>query len=559
MTIRNVFEKRVKELPGSIAMRYHDGDNWVSQTWGELSNNVKELAEGYVKSFSLKPREENTALILPNSHLWVESYLAQSVIGMSVVPIDPKLHNDEVLYILKDAEAVVVTTDKAHLMMMMKIAPSLPKLRAIVIIDGKIYDGQKIEDRAQVVELSKLRVPGAKEVYDNNRPEEDDVASIIYTSGTTGKPKGAMLTHRNFISDIDGALQIFGAPVNEKDSFLIVLPLFHAFSFTANLLAPIFTGARMYFVKSLRTVGQDVKELKPTVLAAVPLLAEKLHAKIEDGLQKSKVAQFLLKIGLRGPVMHMVKLKLGGKLRFMITGGAPCPANVMESFNRIHVRFLEGYGLTECAPVVSVCPPEVKKMGTIGLPCKGVEVRLVDQNEYGVGELQVKGPNVMKGYFHNPEASSEAFETDENGGVWLRTGDLASIDEDGLISIRGRKKALIVNREGKNIYPEEVEIMIAKEPAVQDVVVVGYTQGEDPGEKVGAVIYPNEEWFKSQNCGVLPSWDEIEKVTVKRAQEKCAELADYKRIRKVLIKREPLERTSIGKVRRVAYKGTLDE
>ena len=559
MTIRNVFEKRVKEHPGSIAMRYHDGDNWVSQTWGELSNNVKELAEGYVKSFSLKPREENTALILPNSHLWVESYLAQSVIGMSVVPIDPKLHNDEVLYILKDAEAVVVTTDKAHLMMMMKIAPSLPKLRAIVIIDGKIYDGQKIEDRAQVVELSKLRVPGAKEVYDNNRPEEDDVASIIYTSGTTGKPKGAMLTHRNFISDIDGALQIFGAPVNEKDSFLIVLPLFHAFSFTANLLAPIFTGARMYFVKSLRTVGQDVKELKPTVLAAVPLLAEKLHAKIEDGLQKSKVAQFLLKIGLRGPVMHMVKLKLGGKLRFMITGGAPCPANVMESFNRIHVRFLEGYGLTECAPVVSVCPPEVKKMGTIGLPCKGVEVRLVDQNEYGVGELQVKGPNVMKGYFHNPEASSEAFETDENGGVWLRTGDLASIDEDGLISIRGRKKALIVNREGKNIYPEEVEIMIAKEPAVQDVVVVGYTQGEDPGEKVGAVIYPNEEWFKSQNCGVLPSWDEIEKVTVKRAQEKCAELADYKRIRKVLIKREPLERTSIGKVRRVAYKGTLDE
>jgi long-chain acyl-CoA synthetase len=321
----------------------------------------------------------------------------------------------------------------------------------------------------------------------------------------------------------------------------------------------MFTGAKMYFVKSLRTVGQDIKELKPTVLAAVPLLAEKLHAKIEDGLQKSKVAQFLLKIGLRGPVMHMVKLKLGGKLRFMVTGGAPCPVNVMEAFNRIHVRFLEGYGLTECAPVVSVCPPEVKKIGTIGFPCKGVEVRLADKNEFGVGELQVKGPNVMKGYFHNPTASAEAFETDENGCVWLRTGDLASIDEEGLISIRGRKKALIVNREGKNIYPEEVEITIAKEPAVQDVVVVGYTQGDDPGEKVGAVIYPNEDWFRSQNNGILPSWEEVEKVTIKRAQEKCAELADYKRIRKIHIKREPLERTSIGKVRRVAYKGTLNE
>jgi long-chain acyl-CoA synthetase len=128
-----------------------------------------------------------------------------------------------------------------------------------------------------------------------------------------------------------------------------------------------------------------------------------------------------------------------------------------------------------------------------------------------------------------------------------------------LISIRGRKKALIVNREGKNIYPEEVEITIAKEPAVQDVVVVGYTQGDDPGEKVGAVIYPNEDWFRSQNNGILPSWEEVEKVTIKRAQEKCAELADYKRIRKIHIKREPLERTSIGKVRRVAYKGTLNE
>jgi long-chain acyl-CoA synthetase len=255
----------------------------------------------------------------------------------------------------------------------------------------------------------------------------------------------------------------------------------------------------------------------------------------------------------------MVKLKLGGKLRFMVTGGAPCPRHVLESFNRIHVRFLEGYGLTECAPVVSVCPPELPKIGTIGRPIDGIEVRLADMSDQGVGELQVKGPIVMQGYFHNPEATMEAFDDDGNGGRWLRTGDLASMDEDGFITIRGRKKALIVNREGKNIYPEEVEIMIAKEPAVQDVCVVGYTQGGDPGEKVGAVIYPNEEWFKEQNGGALPPWEEVEKTAVKRAQEKCAELADYKRVRKVLVMKEPLVRTSIGKVKRVVYKGMLDE
>ena len=558
MTIRGLLEKNVAERPGRNALVWCENKTWMRRTWREYLARVRDVAEGYGTRFDLKPREENVAIILGNSPTWLEAYLAQSGAGVSVVPLDPKLHDAEVEYILADSEAVVVTTDVHHLKMMMGLAPKLPKLRGIVCVDGVINEGQNI-GKVKVVGFDKLRVSGGGAWYDAHVAREEDVASIIYTSGTTGKPKGAMLTHDNFVKDATGALGVFGARIDERDSFFVVLPLFHAFSFTGNFIVPFVTGSAQYFMQSLRTVGADIKELKPTVLLGVPLLAEKLHDKIEDGLKKSKAAQFLLKIGLRGPVMHMVKLKLGGKLRFMITGGAPCPRHVLESFNRIHVRFLEGYGLTECAPVVSVCPPEVTKIGTIGLPIKGIEVRLADRNEQGVGELQIKGPIVMQGYFHNPDASAEAFEDDGEGGLWLRTGDLASMDEDGFITIRGRKKALIVNREGKNIYPEEVEIMIAKEPAVQDVCVVGYTQGGDPGEKVGAVIYPNEEWFKEQNGGTLPAWEEIEKIAVKRAQEKCAELADYKRVRKVLVMREPLVRTSIGKVKRVAYKGTLDE
>ncbi len=559
MTIRRFVEKWANEKPALTAVKYCEDKVWKTKTYSEMLTGVRAVAEGYGRRFALQPREENAAIILPNTPIWMESYLAQCGTGVSVVPIDPKLHNEEVAYILKDAGVKVVTTDTAHLKMMMTIAKDLPDLRGVVIVDGVLREGQKIADRIEVVEYEKLRIEGGGAWYDEHVAEASDIASIIYTSGTTGKPKGAMLTHANFIADTVGTLKVFGAHLTDADSFFIVLPLFHAFSFTANFVVPMSCGASMVFVQSLRTVGQDIHETKPTVLCAVPLLAEKLHEKIEDGLRKSKVAQFLLKIGLRGPVMHLVKMKLGGKLRFMITGGAPCPRHVMESFNRIHVRFLEGYGLTECSPVVSVCPPEVKEIGTIGLPIDGIEVRLADKNEQGIGELQVKGPIVMQGYFHNPDASAEAFEDDGKGGLWLRTGDLASMDEKGLITIRGRKKALIVNREGKNIYPEEVEIMIAKEPAVQDVVVVGYTQGDDPGEKVGAVIYPNEEWFKREYKDKLPTWEEIEKITTKRAQEKCAELADYKRIRKVVIAKEPLVRTSIGKIKRVTYKGTLDE
>jgi len=559
LTIRSLLENLASARGGDVFVKYCEEKNWVTKTYAETLKGVREIAEGYGNRFGMVPREDNAAIILPNSPIWVEAYLAQCGTGVSVVPIDPKLHGDEVAYILKDARIRVVTTDTAHLKMMMMIAKELPDLRGVVVVDGIVHAGQKIADRIDVMEYRGLRIAGGGAWYDAHKAESGDIASIIYTSGTTGKPKGAMLTHKNFISDISGGLEVFGAPIGEGDSFLVVLPLFHAFSFTANFLGPLWSGAAMYFIQSLRTVGQDIHDLQPTVLCAVPLLAEKLHEKIEDGLHKSKLAKFLMKIGLRGPVMHMVKLKLGGKLRFIITGGAPCPRHVMESFNRIHVRFLEGYGLTECSPVVSVCPPEIKEIGTIGLPIKGIEVRLADKNEVGVGELQVRGPVVMQGYFHNPDASAEAFEDDGKGGLWLRTGDLASMDEKGLITIRGRKKALIVNREGKNIYPEEVEIMIAKEPSVQDVVVIGYTQGEDPGEKVGAIIYPNEEWFKRENGGKLPAWEEMEKVTTKRAQEKCAELADYKRVRKVMIAKEPLVRTSIGKVKRVAYKGALDE
>ena len=559
MTIRGLLEAQAAARPGAAAMRFFADGAWRTRSYGETLKGVREVAEGYGARFALKPGEENAAIILGNGPEWVESYLAQVGTGAAVVPIDPKLHNEEVAYILKDAEVRVVTTDLRHLRMMMAIAKELPALRGVVVVDGVSKPGQKIDGRVDVADYESLRVAGGGAWYDAHVAKPSDIASIIYTSGTTGKPKGAMLRHSNFIADLEGAYESFGAPVGPSDSFFVVLPLFHAFSFSANFVAPFMKGASMCFCQSLRTVGQDIHDLRPTVICAVPLLAEKLHDKIESALAKSKAARFLMKIGLRGPVMHMVKMRLGGKLRFFITGGAPCPRHVLDSFKRIHVRFLEGYGLTECSPIVSVCPPEVIKVGTIGPAIKGIEVRLADKNEAGVGEIQVKGPIVMEGYFHNPAATEEAFDDDGKGGRWFRTGDLASMDEDGFITIRGRKKALIVNREGKNIYPEEVEIMVAKEPCVQDVVVIGYTQGGDPGEKVGAIIYPNEDWFKDQNGGKLPDWAEIEKTASKRAAEKCAELADYKRVRKWVVSREPLVRTSIGKVRRVAYKGALDE
>ena len=553
MTIRSLLEKHAQEIPDAVVLRSYEGREWVSRTFAEFLSGIRRTAAAYGEKFAVRPREEHVALILPNSPTWMESYLACSGASVAVVPIDPKLHNDEVAYILGDSGAVVVTTDRAHLDMMRAIVPGLPSVRAVVIADA---DGPfEPIGSVPVASYAALRAEEHDPAwYDAHVAEADDVASIIYTSGTTGRPKGAMLTHGNFTADAVGALEAFGETITPADVFLVVLPLFHAFSFCANFVVALLTGSEMDFVRSLYTIGDDVKALRPTVVMGVPLLAEKIYDKIDAKLKASKKAQFLMKIGLRRLVFGAVKKGLGGRLRFMIVGGAPCPKHVLEGYKKLGITMLEGYGLTECSPVVSIAGPKCARIGTIGAKIANIEIRLADQNEQGVGELQVKGPITMKGYWHNDAATEEAFD-----GEWLKTGDLASVADDGLITIRGRKKALIVNREGKNIYPEEVENRIAADPVVADCVVVGYTTGGVPGEKVGCVVHPDLDLLAARNGGKEVAWEEAEKIAQDHVHAQCHDLADYKRVRKIVVSKDPLERTSIQKVRRVAYKGMLNE
>ena len=423
MTIRSCLEKLAKETPHSAALKYCRCKEWHTRTWAEFLSGVRAVAEAYGPAFALRPREEAVAIMLPNNPEWMEAYLACSGAGVAVVPIDPKLHNDEVAYILKDSGAVVVTTDKAHIPMMQQIAPELPKLRAVVIVDGGAPSYAAIGNVPvyDFVELKRGTSPSGW--YDRNVCTEDDVASVIYTSGTTGKPKGAMLTHLNFTEDARGGLAAFGEKVDSSDTFFIVLPLFHAFSFLGNFVLPIMLGSSVCFMRSLRTISDDLKEQQPTLLLAVPLLVEKVHDKIAGKLAKSKAARILTKIGLKAIVNANVKKALDPRLRFIVVGGAPCPVNVLNGFKSLGIKLLEGYGLTECAPVVSVAGPKDAKIGTIGHKLPNIEIRLADQNEAGVGELQVKGPIVMRGYFNNEVATRDAFD-----GEWFKTGDLASID-----------------------------------------------------------------------------------------------------------------------------------
>jgi long-chain acyl-CoA synthetase len=289
------------------------------------------------------------------------------------------------------------------------------------------------------------------------------------------------------------------------------------------------------------------------VLIAVPLLAEKLYGRIAESLRRKPLARLLLALRLRGPVARAVRRSLGGRLRLVVCGGAPCPVAVLQGLRSLGVPAFEGYGLTEAAPVVTLSKADDARPGTIGYALPNIEVRIAAPDRNGVGELQVRGPIVMRGYLGNPAATAEAFD-----GEWLRTGDLASRDADGYFTIRGRKKALIVNREGKNIYPEEVEQCLSRHPYLRDVVVIGYREGGEVGEKVGTIVVPDLEAIAARRGGDAPSWDEAEILARQAVRERCAELADYKHPRKVEVRREPLERTPTQKVKRHLYEGQLD-
>ena len=528
----------------------------MGRTYTEFAAGVSQMAEGFGR-LGMSPAETRVALILENCPEWMEAYLAVTGVGAQVVPLDPKLRQEEVKYILADSGASLVISDARHAQQILPdILPELPGVRHVVVTDSAVKEYAPIAGRPclSYEGLRRQAMSAPLSFYAAHVAAPQDVASIIYTSGTTGRPKGAMLTHNNFCADAEASLIRMDRIVTTKDDFFIVLPLFHSFSFTTNLVLPLLCAAGMLFVESLKTVGDDMRTLRPTIAMVVPLLVEKMLARVEEKINAGGMTKLLRKLGLWRIIGKGVLKNFGGRMRLFVIGGAPCPVHVLETFSRMGITIIEGYGLTECSPVVSVNPIRAPRIGTIGKAVANTLVRIAEPNEQGIGELQVRGAIVMKGYLNNPEATQEAFD-----GDWLRTGDLASIDADGYITIRGRKKALIVNREGKNIYPEEVENVIARHPFISDVVVVGYTTGGLPGERVGGVISPNMDAITAAHNGQEPAWDEVKKLIHEAVATQCKELADYKHLRKLLVQREPLERTSIQKVRRVVYQGCLNE
>ena len=515
-TIRGFFEDAVRESGDSAFLREHDGEGWRTLSYAQSKARVLRLLAGFLKLGLSDARSSGertrVAIMRENRADWILGYLALAGGGFVVVPVDPHLKADEVAHILTDSEASLVWADDSlEAVLAEAAAPARTVLaRAFSEVLEKLTDAD---------------LAAAARFWEEHVPQGEDLASIVYTSGTTGRPKGAMLTHGNFTANVDQTLA--RVMFYDTDHFLLVLPLFHVFAFTLEFMLPLRKRAQVSFARTMRSVPADMAELHPTVFMAVPLLVELLYERARE---------------------------LIAALRVLGVGGAPISRGTLDGLMRAGVFVLEGYGITECAPGVSY--PDEKRYvpGTVGRPLDGMEWRITHSDETGAGELRVKGPNVMRGYWKNPVETAKAF--DEDG--FYRTGDIVRPVLDGNFTICGRTKALIVNREGKNIYPEEIERTIARCPLVAEVVVVGYRVGDEVGERVGAIVVPNPDAVKA----TLPAASAEEVVRHVRAEVQALchdKLTEYKLPRKIEVRFSPLEHTASMKVRRFVYARALDE
>lgn len=470
-------------------------DDTLELSSKEVFERIRDLSLGF-RTLGISAGDR-VAIVSESRPEWLLCDLAVLTAGAVTVPIYPTLSAAQARYILQDSGArLAVVSTRLQLEKIQEVRHLLPALEAVVAMD-EAAPGAPVSTSAlalgDVERRGHARMTGewgaAREFRDGARAVSPyDLATIIYTSGTTGEPKGVMLTHANLVANMRAASAAL--EISQDDVALSFLPLSHAFERMVSYVY-LFCGVTIIFAESFDTVGRDMARVRPTVLTGVPRVYEKLHARIVDTAQaaggaKAAVFRWAVKAGLvrakavlrgrnAGPMTSLktaigerlvystIREKLGGRLRFVASGSAPLASNVMEFFQAVGIPIIEGYGLTETAPILTFNPLHALRVGTVGRPIPGVELRIADD-----GEILTRGPNVMRGYFNKPEATAEVL---KDG--WFHTGDIGQIDAEGYLSITDRKKDLLVTSGGKKIAPQPIEGVLKQSPLVGEAVLLG--------------------------------------------------------------------------------------
>lgn len=543
----------------------------VSITYEEFKNDVVYLGTDLIKRGFLNKK---IAVIGKNSYKWCVSYLAASIVGI-VVPIDKELHSDDVINFMNVSETACILGDSKNLSSVIDDIDKLNHKETVFIsfdrIDISVFDNNEKNDsnifnRADlkisdnILYFDNIKIIGKDSYingfhdFDNIKIDPDELRILLFTSGTTGNAKGVCLSQRNICSNI---LSTYGiVKVKRSDLFFSVLPLHHTYECTLGFLLPIYSGASIAHCEGLRYIAKNMAEFHPSVILCVPLLLEKLHKNIVRNMNKSLPEKYRkenqdenpfdnLPLIMKKIVKTKVKNTLGGRLRVFIVGAASANPAILSDFRKLKLNTLQGYGLTECSPLVAGNTDFFQKDDSAGLPIPNVEYKIDSPNKDGIGEIIVKGPNVMLGYYNNPEATANSI---KDG--WFYTGDLGKIDENGYLYITGRCKSVIVTKNGKNIYPEEVEYYLNDNPLISEALVQGIQDDYNDETYVKAQIYPNLEAISEYLKSSVPTKQEIKKIISDVVSNVNSKLPNYKHIKGFIIRDKEFEKTTTQKVKR---------
>jgi len=491
-------------------------------------------------------RESKVAVTGKNSPEWAIAYLATLAAGAIVEPIDYQLSPAEIANLVQGGDASLLFCDEEKLA---EVSRGCSGLRAVFSLAPKAPE--------HIFTLDAQGTPPTEQAREN------DLAAILFTSGTMGQPKGVMLTHRNLVADCllaQGNMRIFCT-----DVFYALLPIHHSYTMLAVFIESLSVGAEIVFGKRMVTkqILKDLKDAKVTMFLGVPLLFNKVLAGIMKGVREKGVLVYVFIRGMmllsglikkathRNPgkkLFHSVLEKASlSTVRICISGGGPLAPVVFRRYNQLGIDFVQGYGLTETSPIITLNPTDAYKETSVGRIIPGVEMRIREPDSNGVGEICVKGPMVMAGYYKMPEETAEVLSPDG----WLATGDVGYMDRDNYVYLTGRAKNLIVTEGGKNVYPEEIEDGFQLFEEVEQVLVCGYVEDTATrSEGIHAMLYPNLELFKAEGSGGETDWIAIEAKLQRIVDEVNRKLLPYQRISKTTVLREPLAETTTKKVKR---------
>jgi long-chain acyl-CoA synthetase len=554
-TLHSHFQECVRRYGEKTALLVKREGSYQKITFRQFGESVRNFSLG-LSSLGVI-RGDRVALLSENRPEWPISDLGILSEGAITVPIYQTNTPKQVAYILNDSEAkVAIVSTEEQLQKIQTVSEEVPTLEKIVMMDTVREEGAlSYQDVLQAGRELAEREPSLYEQH-AQRSTTTDIATIIYTSGTTGEPKGVMLTHENILYNTQAADCV--VPVTEEDVCLSFLPLSHVLERTVGQFFMIFHGVAIAYAESIETVAENMEEVGPTLVVSVPRLYEKMYARVLEKVHASpairqkiffwgietgkKLTPYRLQ-GKKGPallrlqyaladrlVFHKIKERLGGRLRFFISGGAPLAPRIAEFFYAAGVTILEGYGLTETSPVITANRYNRIKFGTIGLPLEGIEVRIAED-----GEILTRSPSVMKGYFRHEAATKEII--DEAG--WLYTGDVGIMDEDGFLSITDRKKDIIITSGGKNVAPQSIENLLISDKYINQVMVYG-----DQRKYLTALVVPTfdalEEAMKSEGVRYASRKELVEDgrthaFIMSRITEKMKDFARFEQLKEIVL------------------------